>query len=161
MALRTIKDAPSDFDFAVGEWQVKHRRLEHRLANSDHWIEFDGNMSTQKVLGGYGNVEDNLLQLPEGEYRAVAIRSFNTEKNQWSIWWLDGRFPGQMDAPVVGQFKEGVGMFYAEDTLNGAPIRVRFIWSTLVPQNPRWEQAFSVDDGITWETNWTMEFSRV
>ena len=25
---------------------------------------------------------------------------------------------------------------------------------------PRWEQAFSRDAGITWETNWTMEFRR-
>jgi hypothetical protein len=155
-----IQGAPSDFDFAVGDWRVKHRRLKDRLVGSDQWIEFDGQMSTQKVLGGYGNVEDNLLQFPEGAYRAVAVRSFNAQSSQWSIWWLDGRFPGQIDVPVVGRFKDGVGTFYADDMLNGAPIRIRFIWSTVDKHKPRWEQAFSADGGMTWETNWIMEFSR-
>lgn len=160
MALEELKDSPADFDFAVGDWRVKHRRLVDRLVGCASWIEFDGLMSTQKVLGGHGNVEDNLLQLPEGAYRALALRSFNSQTRQWSIWWLDGRLPGQIDVPVVGQFENGVGTFYADDTLNGTPIRIRFVWSSENPQKPRWEQAFSADDGATWETNWTMEFSR-
>jgi hypothetical protein len=28
------------------------------------------------------------------------------------------------------------------------------------PDACRWEQAYSADGGKTWETNWTMEFSR-
>ena len=160
MTLELMKGAPDDFDFAVGDWRVRHRRLEKRLVGSDRWIEFEGRMSTCKVLGGFGNVEDNLLQLPEGAYRAVAMRSFDVRSGQWSIWWLDGRSPGHMDVPVVGQFKDGVGTFYADDVLDGAPIRIRFVWSARDKEKPRWEQAFSADDGITWETNWTMEFSR-
>lgn len=160
MALEAVEGAPHDFDFAVGDWRVKHFRLKDRLVGSAEWIEFDGLMSTQKVLGGFGNIEDNLLRLPEGEYRAIAVRSFNPQTGQWFIWWLDGRFPGRIDVPVAGRFENGIGTFYADDTLNGAPIRIRFIWSTRNPKNPRWEQAFSADGGVTWETNWTMEFSR-
>jgi hypothetical protein len=26
---------------------------------------------------------------------------------------------------------------------------------------PRWEQAFSTNVGVTWETNWIMEFTRL
>lgn len=152
--------APTDFDFAVGHWHVTHRRLKDRLVGCDQWVEFQGQMSTRTILGGYGNVEDNLLHLPEGTYRAAAVRSFDAQSGQWSIWWLDGRFPGQMDVPVVGQFKNGVGTFYASDALNGAPIRIRFIWTPGDGERPRWEQAFSADGGTTWETNWTMEFSR-
>lgn len=151
---------PSDFDFAVGEWRVLHRRLRDRLVGCTDWIEFDGEMSTQKVLGGYGNIEDNLLHLPEGSYRAIAVRSFDAQKGQWSIWWLDGRAPGQLDVPVVGSFDGGIGTFYAEDTLNGVPVRIRFNWFTADPDKPRWEQAFSDDGGASWETNWTMEFRR-
>lgn len=160
MALEQLTNAPLDFDFAVGDWNVKHRRLADRLVGCAEWIEFDGRMSTQKVLGGYGNVEDNLLHLPEGAYRALALRSFNSQTKQWSIWWLDARFPGQIDVPVVGQFEKCVGTFYADDTLHGMPIRIRFTWSSGNPNNPRWEQAFSGDGGATWETNWTMAFSR-
>jgi hypothetical protein len=80
---------------------------------------------------------------------------------QWSIWWLDGRFPlGPLDPPVRGEFKDGVGTFYADDTFNGKPIRIRFIWSHISAATCRWEQAFSSDRGARWETNWTMNFER-
>ena len=72
----------------------------------------------------------------------------------------DGRAPHQLDVPVVGSFSDGVGIFYADDTLDGRPIRIRFTWRATDPDNPRWEQAFSADHGASWETNWTMDFSR-
>jgi hypothetical protein len=31
-----------DFDFLVGQWQVRHRRLKERLADSHEWVEFEG-----------------------------------------------------------------------------------------------------------------------
>ncbi len=161
MALEMATNAPTDFAFAVGDWRVRHRRLRDRLVNCKEWVEFSGEMSTQPVLGGFGNVEDNLLYLPEGDYRAIAVRSFDPQKKEWSIWWLDSRAPGQIEVAVVGSFKGDLGTFYAEDTLNGVPIRIRFNWFTADPENPRWEQAFSRDNGASWETNWTMEFSRV
>ena len=69
-----------------------------------------------------------------------------------------------MDKPVVGRFNGNfngsVGTFLAQDTLDGKPIEVRFIWKAHPDSNPTWEQAFSPDGGITWETNWTMVFER-
>jgi len=53
-----------------------------------------------------------------------------------------------------------VGTFYSRETFNGADITVRFIWSHITPDSARWEQAFSADDGKTWEANWIMEFTR-
>lgn len=160
MALPLISSAPTDFDFVIGDWNVKHRRLKERLVHCQEWVEFDGEMSTRKILGGYGNMEDNRLQFPEGEFRAVAVRSYNPESGQWSIWWLDGRFPDRIDVPVAGSFKDGVGTFYAKDQFNGRSITVRFVWMKSSADLLRWEQAFSTDDGLSWETNWTMDFSR-
>jgi hypothetical protein len=150
----------TDFDFIIGSWQVKHRRLRERLVGSDDWAEFAGRSTTHKIMGGFGNLEDNVLALPGETYRAVALRSFDAVKRHWAIWWLDGRDPHALDTPVVGAFHNGVGLFYANDTLNGQPIRVRFTWSVPKPDQPRWEQAFSADDGKTWETNWEMTFTR-
>ena len=152
---------PDDFDFIIGDWRVRHRRLKARLADCSEWIEFEGTSTTRKILGGFGNLEDNLLELPDGAYRAVALRSFDPATATWSIWWLDGRHPDRIDTPVVGRFTDGMGLFYADDSLDGTPIRVRFTWSSLATDTARWEQAFSVDGGDTWETNWTMEFFRV
>ncbi|MGY3265970.1 hypothetical protein [Lysobacter sp. HA35] len=152
---------PTDFDFAFGDWTVVHRRLAARLQGCTDWVEFPGTMSTRPVLGGFGNVEDNLLDMPDGAYRAIAVRSFDRERGTWSIWWLDGRAPGDLDVPVVGGFEGGVGTFFADAELDGRPIRIRFIWTAVDPEHPRWEQAFSADGGREWETNWTMDFTRV
>lgn len=160
MSLSHDLAAPSDFDFVIGDWNVKHRRLKERLAQSTEWIAFDGEMSTRQVMGGFGNIEDNILSFPDGEFRAAALRSYDRATGKWSIWWLDGRFPGKVDVPVVGSFTNGVGTFYASDLFNGRPIRIRFLWSRTSDDQLRWEQAFSADDGTTWETNWTMDFFR-
>ena len=160
VALPTIASAPSDFDFVIGDWHVRHRRLNERLANCREWTEFEGTMSTRKILGGYGNLEDNWLNFPDGAFRAVALRSFDPATETWAIWWLDGRFPGRLDVPVKGQFKDGVGTFYADDAIAGVAIKVRFLWSCSDAMTLRWEQAFSTDGGLTWETNWTMDFTR-
>ena len=160
MPLDNLSAAPTDFDFVMGDWVVAHRRLKERLVQCNEWIAFSGAMSTSKILGGFGNVEDNVLHFPEGAFRAVALRSFDPSTQRWSIWWLDGRFPGQIDVPVVGAFQDGVGTFYANDTVGNVPVTVRFIWRRISQDELRWEQAFSTDDRATWETNWTMEFTR-
>lgn len=160
MTAQTPVSAPTDFDFVIGDWQVRHRRLKERLADCQEWIEFDGAMSTRKILGGFGNLEDNVLGFPEGEFRAVALRSYDPSTGNWSIWWLDGRFPDRIDVPVVGRFEDGVGTFFANDSFAGAPVTIRFVWRQLGPDALHWEQAFSSDAGRTWETNWTMHFSR-
>jgi hypothetical protein len=82
---------------------------------------------------GFGNVEDNVLRFPDGEVRAAAFRSFDPATGTWSIWWLDGRNPHNLDVPVVGRFAGHLGVFYADDTLNGAPVKIRFRWNA----NPR------------------------
>ena len=150
----------NDFDFLAGRSRVYHRRLKERLAGNHDWIEFEGTCAMQKILGGAGNMDDNILEFPGGAYCAVTLRTYDPAKDQWSIWWIDGRNPSYLDPPVVGGFKNDVGAFYADDTFKGKPIRVRFLWTNLATK-PHWEQAFSDDDGKTWETNWIMEFVRI
>jgi len=149
-----------DFDFQIGRWRVAHRRLKARLAGCQDWEAFEGTSEMRPVLGGNGNVEDNLLHISTGSYRAIAIRSFDPASGTWAIWWLDARSPHALDAPVVGRFEDGVGSFYAEDVLDGRPVRMRFLWLRTDTDTPRWEQALSDDGGQSWETNWTMDFER-
>jgi hypothetical protein len=149
----------NDFDFLSGDWHVHHRSLKDRLANSHEWIEFDGTCTSRKILGGLGNMDENVLNRPDRTYFAVTVRTYDPAKEQWSIWWIDSRYAGPLDPPVVGRFENGVGTFYADDNFKGKPIRVRFLWTQL-SSTPHWEQAFSSDGGKTWETNWTMDFTR-
>ena len=149
----------NDFDFFIGKWRVHHRRLKDRLAHSDDWEEFEGTSSVQKILGGLGNMDDNVIELPSGTYCAATIRAYDPAKETWTIWWIDSRNSGHLDPPVVGRFENGVGTFYADDQFKGKPIRVRYLWNASTA--PHWEQAFSDDGGKTWETNWTMDFTRM
>lgn len=149
-----------DFDFQFGQWRVTHRRLKERLVQSTDWEEFEGTSDARPILGGNGNIEDNLLHIASGSYRAVALRSYDVATGNWAIWWLDGRNPHALDVPVIGRFENGIGTFYAEDSFEGQPLKVRFIWSRTDTPSPRWEQAMSLDDGESWETNWTMDFKR-
>ena len=153
--------SPHDFDFFHGRWTVHHRRLKDRLVGCAQWEVFGGTTCVQPLLGGAGNVDDNVLDLPAGAYRAATLRSFDPATRQWAIWWLDGRHPHTLDAPMVGRFENGIGTFFADETFRGQPIRVRFLWSNITPATARWEQAFSPDGGKTWETNWLMDFTRV
>jgi len=153
--------ARSDFDFIIGDWRVRHRRLNSRMTGCLEWTDFPGTSSTRKILGGFGNVEDNVLNFPEGEVKAAAFRSFDAASGKWAIWWLDGRAPHNLDVPVVGSFSGPVGTFFANDSLDQKPIVIRFIWQANHGSGPRWEQAFSGDGGKTWETNWVMEFVRL
>ncbi len=149
-----------DFDFEFGSWTVKHRRLKERLKGCADWEEFSGSSETRPILGGNGNLEDNVINLPSGSYRAIALRTFDPASRKWAIWWIDGRAPHALDVPVIGDFTDGTGTFVANDTLDGLPVQVRFVWSRITAESAWWEQAFSADGGRNWETNWTMAFSR-
>jgi hypothetical protein len=150
-----------DFDFYFGTWRIHHTQLVERLAGSAEWREFESTSTAWPIMGGTGNVDDNVLDHPNGTYRAISLRSFDPATRQWAIWWLDGRNPHHLDPPVVGGFEDGVGTFIAEDAFNGRPILVRFIWSDITATTCRWEQAFSTDRGETWEVNWVMESTRI
>jgi hypothetical protein len=148
-----------DWDWLIGSWNVRHHRLKARLAGSTEWEEFDGTCTMVPTLNGFGNMDDNWLDLPAGAYRAMAVRVFNPETRLWSIWWFDER-SNTLEPPVRGGFHDGVGRFEAEDTFNGRAIRVYFQWSEITASSARWEQAFSADGGATWEVNWWMDFTR-
>ena len=151
----------TDLDFLVGRWKVQHRRLKARLAGCTEWERFGGTSELRLLMNGHGTIDDNVIELPSGPYRAVTLRSYDPGSRQWAIWWLDGRDPHRIDAPMRGGFaSDGSGAFYADEDFNGRAIRVRFLWTDITPQSCRWQQAFSADGGATWETNWVMDFTR-
>jgi len=84
-----------DFDFLVGQWKAHHRKLKQRLANNHEWIEFEGTLLNQPLMGRSSNVDDTVLSVPGAPYRGVALRSFDPKTQQWSIWWLDSRRPSK------------------------------------------------------------------
>jgi hypothetical protein len=147
-----------DFDFWHGSWKVHNRRLLERLAGSDDWEEFEATSIARPLPGGLGN-EDEFRTDHWGGMTGMSFRFYDPTTDEWAIYWADSRRPGVLDPPVLGSFSGDVGVFEGRDTFNGRPILVRFTWSGVTTPTPRWEQAFSDDDGESWETNWVMDFA--
>ena len=154
----TAHDGARDFDFELGHWTVHNRRLRERLAGCTAWDTFDATVSTHSILDGLGNQEEMRSEHLPG-YIGMAFRFYNRAARCWAIHWVDNQ-RGVLEPPVHGTFRDGIGVFEGDDVFEGRPIRVRFVWTATDPAAPRWEQAFSDDGGMTWETNWTMVFRR-
>jgi hypothetical protein len=63
--------------------------------------------------------------------------------------------------PNIGEFKDGRGEFYCQDTFNGRAVLVRYAWSDITPDSAHFEQSYSDDGGKTWEANWITDQTRV
>ena len=71
-----------DFAWLVGRWNVQHHRLKQRLANDHEWEDFTGTSELWLTMNGLGTVDDNVLNLPSGQYRAMGVRAFNQQTRQ-------------------------------------------------------------------------------
>jgi hypothetical protein len=146
-----------DFDFEEGSWKVSNRRLKQRGAGSDEWEAFPGEIWAKVLLGGVANVDE--IRFPTKGWAGISLRHFDMARKQWSIHWINSR-DGLMQSPVYGGFSGDTGLFYGDDVDEGRPVRVAYRWTKQDAGHARWEQAFSYDEGRSWETNWVMELSR-
>jgi len=149
--------SPHDFDFFHGEWEVANRRLTDFLQPGSGWEEFEGTSHCRPLFDGAANVDE--IDMPHLGSKGLTLRLFDRESEQWSLNWSSSG-TGKLFPPVTGRFEDGRGEFYGDDTHEGKDVRVRFVWSGVSASGARWEQAFSVDDGASWVTNWTMDFTR-
>jgi len=141
-----------DFDYLVGDWKLSNRKLKSRLTHSTEWIPFESRVEMRQILGGVGNIDKYTDSASGKPYEGVALRLFDTNTKLWSIYWADSS-SGHLDPPVVVSFENGVGHFFARDTYKGQKIIVVFRWDVRNPARPIWSQAFSADEGKTWEWN--------
>lgn len=146
-----------DFDFLTGDWTVEHRRLRARLSNCTDWIEESGPYRGCSFADGVLSVDE--FEFPARGIKGCSIRTLDLAMRRWTIHWTTSK-TGYLFAPVHGGFTAGRGEFYGDDICDGRPILARYLWLDCGTEHPRWEQAFSTDGGATWETNWTMFFSR-
>ena len=150
----------NDFDYLVGHWKLADKKLKSRLSNSNEWISFESTVEMKKILNGIGNMDIYRTTVDGKPFEGVALRLFNPNTRLWSIYWADSNI-GTLDPPMVGSFDGNIGKFYCKDKYKGIDIIVLFLWDKTDPEHPVWSQAFSPDNGVTWEWNATNTSSRI
>jgi len=154
------RDGQHDFDFEIGTWKTNVRRLVHPLTGSTTWVEYQGITVVRKVWNGRANLLELVADGPAGHFEGMNLRLYNPQSHQWSLNFAN-RNSGTLSQPTIGEFKNGRGEFYDQETLNGRAILVRFVISDITPDSCHFEQAFSDDGGKTWEVNWIATDTRV
>ncbi len=154
------RDGQHDFDPLIGQWKFHLKRLVHPLTGSNEWVESEGTGACYKILGGRAQLDTVELDGPSGHIEGLTLRTYDPQSHQWRLYWSNSK-NGKLDPPQVGEFKNGRGEFYAQDTINGKTILIRYVWTDLTTNSPHFEQSFSDDGGKTWEVNWITDEARV
>jgi hypothetical protein len=150
-----------DFDFLAGKWTMDNKKLKSRLTNNTEWMEFTSTSENLgSVLNGIGNMDFYRATFDGKPFEGLTVRLFNPQTRLWSLYWVASDV-GIMDPPVVGSFEGSVGLFYCKDVYKGTPVLVVFKWDKTDPENPVWSQAFSSDNGKSWEWNYSNVSHRI
>lgn len=148
-----MRDGQNDFDFEIGMWKTQLKRLVKPLTGSTTWVEYMGTTKVSKVWNGKANLVELDVSGPAGKIEALSLRLYNPESRQWSLNFSNSA-GGTIAIPSIGEFKNGRGEFYNQETLYGRSIFVRFVIWCSNADSCHFEQAFSGDGGKTWEVNW-------
>jgi hypothetical protein len=147
------RDGQHDFDFSIGTWRTELSRLLNPLSGSNEWVEYEGTSVTRKIWDGRANLLELDIEGPTGRLVALSLRLYNPESRQWSLNYANVN-GGTMATPVIGEFRDGRGEFYTQETFNERVIFVKFVITKITDDSWRYEQSFSDDGGKTWEANW-------
>jgi hypothetical protein len=154
------RDGQHDFDFIFGRWKIHLKRRVHVANGPDRWNEFDGFGVYRKVWDGRANLNEFEADSASGHVQGLTLRTYNPQTHQWSLYWANSQ-DGILDIPQVGQFNDGQGEFYAQDTLDGKSQFIRYVWTHKGADSAHFEQALSADGGRTWNVNWISDMVRV
>jgi len=154
------RDGQHDFDPLIGNWKYHLKRRQNPLTGSSTWVELEGTGACFKIWDGRAQMDTIEVDGPTGHIEGLTLRLYNPQSHQWRLYWANSR-NGILDPPQIGEFKNGQGEFFAQDTINGKTILIRFVWTNMNTNSPHFEQSFSDDGGKTWEVNWITDQTRV
>jgi len=152
-------DGQHDFDFEIGTWKTHLWRLIDPLTGSTKWVEYEGTSIVRQIWNGRANLLELVADGPAGHFEGLDLRLYNRQSRQWNLNFASSS--GTLSPPTIGEFKNGRGEFFSQETLNGRAIFVRFVILDITPNSCRFEQAFSDDGGKSWEVNWIAIDTRV
>jgi hypothetical protein len=153
-------DASHDFDRQIGSWRTTLKRLKDPLTASQTWLDYQGTTTVRAVMDGRANLAELRVAGTAGRIDGVSLRLYDPTQGRWSLNYAN-LADGSLGIPSVGKFTGGRGEFYSNEKFRGRDVRVRFVIQPESADVIHFEQAFSIDDGRTWEVNWIATDTRV
>lgn len=149
------RDGSRDFDWEIGAWSTSVSVRRNPLTGEEpKWVGYRGTSVIKVLAAGRANAVELDISGATGRIEGLSLRLYNPQTRQWSLNFASFR-NGMLTAPVFGGFDAGGrGTFYGQDMLDGKAILVRFIITRPTAKEARFDQAYSVDGGVTWEDNW-------
>jgi hypothetical protein len=153
------RDGQHDFDFHLGNWKSEISHLQHSPTGSATWVKCKGALVARKVWEGRAQIEELEADCPSGHIEDLLLFLYNPQSHQWSLNAAAVN-DGVVARPMFGEFKNGRGEFYDQETIKDRAILVRQVWSDITPTSHHFEQSFSDDGGKTWEPNFKATLTR-
>lgn len=147
------------FDFWIGKWNVNNHFLQ-----DDHTWKDEGSAVdyVYSVLDGKG-----IMEFWDGTGRngkiieGFSLRYFNKKDNEWELALNWPQKDNGFFFFLKGSFRHRRGEFNLSFTNSkGQYTMSRYTFSDISKNSLRWNDGTSTDSGMTWRTNWIMEFTR-
>lgn len=155
----TTRNGQRDFDFAIGTWHTHILLLDKPLSGSKTWIKYNGTVVVRPIWNGRANMEEISASSSTGRFEGLTLRLYDDKSGQWYLYWsnVNNVIVGQ---PMIGEFKNGRGVFYDQESFKGRAIFVRQIYSEISRDSYHFVQSYSDDGGHSWEPNFVATLTR-
>lgn len=137
-----------DFDFELGRWKIHIRRARSAFTAVTARDAFDGSTVNCSLWDGAA-IQKWRADGPAGHIAGLTLRIYNPQSRQWNLYAAD-RGDGTLGPAVVGEFRNGRGVFLDQEPMNGRVVLVRSVWSQITANSVHFEAYVSDDAGKTW-----------
>jgi hypothetical protein len=154
------RDGQNDYDFNLGVWHTHIKRITDPLSGTGASVELNGTVTVRKIWGGKAQLEEIEADGPKGHWEGLTLFLYNPQSHQWSQSFISSH-DGSLGTPLVGEFKDGRGELFGQDTFHDKSILVRGVWTIYTPDSHRYEESYSNDGGKSWSPAFIGELTRI
>jgi hypothetical protein len=105
-----------------------------------------GTVHVRKIWNGRAQLEEIEADGSTGHFEGLTLFLYNPRAHQWGQYFVNSTV-GVLNQPAIGEFTNGRGELFDQESFDGRAILVRFVWSDITPDSHQVEQSFS-DNGV-------------
>jgi hypothetical protein len=122
-------------------------------------MELKGTVTVRKIWDGRAQWEEIEADGPKGHWEGLTLFLYNPPAHQWSQSFINSK-AATLTTPLIGEFHDGRGELFAQDTFEGKSVLVRGVWSDIRPDSHHFEESYSADGGASWHPTFIADLTR-